>query len=499
MGAGGATGGRSHHARWTALGRHGRRLAASATGRLVGALGGVDRTRVIVVLAAVGALASADAATVGASASQLRDSLRIDNTDIGLLVSLSSLVGAAAAVPFGMLADRVRRTTVLASSVIVWGLAMLWSAVVSSFGQLLLARLALGIVMASGGPVVASLVGDYFPAGERGRIYSAIGIGELAGAGIGFAVTGDIAALSWRVAFATLAVPAFVLAWFVLHLPEPARGGTRFAPHHGDSAVGAAPADGAGDAGARETDAQRLVTELHVPPDPRLAAADPAHMGAVAATRYILRVRTNILLIVSGACSYYFLAGIQTFGVEFVKGRYHVSQAVANLLLIVIGGGAAGGVLLGGPLGDHLLRRGRLHGRVLVAAVAAAVTPLLFVPALATGSVLTALPYVAAAAACLSAQNPPIDAARLDIMPSVLWGRAEGVRTFARAGAQAMAPLLFGAVSDLLGGGTTGLLWTFAIMLLPFGASAYFLFRALRTYPVDVATAAAVSRRTPAA
>lgn len=174
-------------------------------------LGGPDRTRVILVLAAVGALASADAATVGASASQLRQSLRIDNTDIGLLVSLSSLVGAVASVPFGLLADRVRRTAVLSVSVALWGLAMLWSATVGSFDRLLWARLGLGIVMAAGGPVVASLVGDYFPAGERGRIYSVIGMGELAGAGLGFAVTGDIAALSWRAAFAILAVPAFVL------------------------------------------------------------------------------------------------------------------------------------------------------------------------------------------------------------------------------------------------------------------------------------------------
>ena len=36
------------------------------------------------------------------------------------------------------------------------------------------------------------------------------------------------------------------------------------------------------------------------------------------------------------------------------------------------------------------------------------------------------------AAMMLSAQNPPIDAARLDIMPPLLWGRAEGVRTALR-------------------------------------------------------------------
>jgi hypothetical protein len=65
-----------------------------------------------------------------------------------------------------------------------------------------------------------------------------------------------------------------------------------------------------------------------------------------------------------------------------------------------------------------------------------------------TRDLITALPYLIAAAFCLSAQNPPIDAARLDIMPAPLWGRAESIRTVLRSFAQAAAPLLFGAVAD---------------------------------------------------
>ena len=174
------------------------RLGADATrSRLTVAIGGSERTRVVTVLAGVLALSSADAATVGAAAIELRQHLHINNTDIGLLVAVSSLVGAIASVPFGMLADRVRRTWTLSAAVVLWGVAMLCSAAVGSFGELLLARLALGVVTAAAGPIVASLVGDYVPGGERGRIYSFILIGELVGAGTGFAVTGDVAALSW--------------------------------------------------------------------------------------------------------------------------------------------------------------------------------------------------------------------------------------------------------------------------------------------------------------
>src|SRR5882724_2021980 len=201
------------------------RLGRAGGRALTNTIGGEERTRIVVLLAAVLALSSADASTVGASASQLRSSLHISNTDIGLLVSVTSIVAAAASLPFGVLADRVRRTRLLGAAIVLWGVAMIWSATVPSFGQLLVARLFLGVVTAAAGPVVASLVGDYFHASERGRIYGFILAGELLGAGVGFGVTGDIAALSWRAAFVILALPAFALAWLVVRLPEPARGG----------------------------------------------------------------------------------------------------------------------------------------------------------------------------------------------------------------------------------------------------------------------------------
>jgi MFS family permease len=158
----------------------------------------------------------------------------------------------------------------------------------------------------------------------------------------------------------------------------------------------------------------------------------------------------------------------------------------------VVGGGAVLGVLFAGGLSDRWLQKGYLNARILVAALAAVAATVLFVPALTTRSAVTALPYVALAAMMLSAQNPPIDAARLDIMPPLLWGRAEGVRTALRTMAQSLAPVTFGAASDhVFGGGRGGLQWTFSIMLVVMAASGIILFRALKTYPGDVATAAA--------
>jgi len=462
--------------------------ADSARTHLTHALGGHERTRVIVTLACVLGLGGADITTVGASAIELRSGLHISNTDIGLLVTVSALVGAVAVLPFGVLADRVNRTRTLGIAVLLWGGAMLWSASVSNFHQLLVARLFLGAVTAAAGPLVASLVGDWFHGSERGRVYGFILAGELLGSGFGFAVTGDIAALSWRAAFVILALPAFALAIFVLRLHEPERGGRGFLPH-ATRPRRAQP----GHEETHETDAQRLARERGIEPDlAQLPEGDLRRLGFVEAVRYVLSVRTNILLIASSAAAYYFLAGVQTFGAEFARKQYGIDQALANLLLLVIGIGAIGGVLAGGQLGDLLLRRGRLTGRISVAAVGATGAMILFVPALVSRSVVTAVPYLLGAVLFLSLQNPPLDAARLDIMPAALWGRAESIRTMLRSLAVALAPLIFGAVSDhVFGGGRSGLQWTFIVMLLPLAVAAALLVKARHSYPRDVATAAA--------
>jgi MFS family permease len=478
------------------------------------ALGGQQRARVIVILACVLALNSADSSTVGAAATQLRSALHIGNTDIGLLVTVSSLVAAVASIPFGVLADRFNRTRILGAVIVLWGVAMLWSATAGSFGKLLIARLALGAVAAAAGPIVASLIGDYFDASERGRVYSYILSGELVGAGVGFAVTGDIAALSWRLAFVILAIPAFLLAWQVMRLPEPVRGG--YSPLRADGDVAAAadptvaegpltggpltggPADGTGHG---PTEAQRLAAERGIRPDEtKVLGPHVDRLGLIDAARAVIRIRTNVVLIVAGSLGYFYLSGVETFGAEFVHQQYHIDQALANLLLLVVGGGALLGVLVAGGLSDRLLLHGYLNARITVAAVAALFATLLFVPAITTRSAVAAVPYLMLAAFMLSAQNPPIDAARLDIVPPLLWGRAEGVRTALRTFAQSLAPLTFGALSDhVFGGGRSGLQWTFGTTLLLMGAGAVILFRALRTYPQDVATAGASAAMSGAA
>src|SRR5579884_3178578 len=82
-----------------------RRAAGWLAHRLQEVVGGRARALVVVVLACVLALESADLATIGAAAPQIRRALAISNTELGLLAAVSTLVGAIVTVPAGALAD----------------------------------------------------------------------------------------------------------------------------------------------------------------------------------------------------------------------------------------------------------------------------------------------------------------------------------------------------------------------------------------------------------
>jgi MFS family permease len=489
------------------------------SGQVVEFVGGPARARVIVLFGCVLALSSAQIATVGAIAPQLESSLHIGNTKIGLLNSVALLVAAVAVIPAGLLVDRVRRVPMLAASIVLWSVATLLGGFAHSYSGLLLTRVGLGAVAATAGPAIASLTGDYFPSRERGRVYGYILSGEIAGTAIGFIVSGTVASIfSWRAAFWLLALPGFLLARALWRtVPEPRRGGqSRLEPGTQDLTIARADADRAAEAAgdddpaAREQDfAREAASRRGFAPDPKLVLrTDPNRMSLREAVRYILRVPTNMLLIIGSSLGYFFFAGLQTFAVVFVRGHYHASQATATLVLGLLVLGALVGTLVSGPVTDALVRRSRLEARVWVPAVCYLGAAVVLIPGLLSSKLTPAIWFYVAGAALISAANPPLDAARLDIMPSGLWGRAESTRTFLRSLATAIAPLVFGALADLVAGfvpqqtpvgththgvvtsaGATGLQVSFLVMLSSLAAAGVFLLRARKTYPTDVATA----------
>src|ERR1700729_4332596 len=92
-------------------------------------------------------------------------------------------------------------------------------------------------------------------------------------------------------------------------------------------------------------------------------------MGLIASVRYILSIRTNILMIISSSLGYFFFSGLSTFALLFVRGHYHASQATAELVLGLLVTGAMVGTLVSGRLTDLMLKKGSLEVRVWVPAV----------------------------------------------------------------------------------------------------------------------------------
>jgi sugar phosphate permease len=351
-------------------------------------------------------------------------------------------------------------------------------------------------------------------------VYAYILGGEVAGSAIGFIVSGSVASLiDWRAAFVLLAIPGFFLARTLWRtVPEPLRGGQSTLERgvedlHEAVAKASVRLDWEWEEPGmpREGElAREAALRRGVEPDPHMVLEEnPQQMGMWRSIRYIMAIPSNVLFIISSALGYFFFSGLQTFALLFIRGHYQVGQATAEIILLALVIGALVGTLVSGRLTDALLRRGLLGVRVWVPAICYLGAAVLLIPGLVSSTVTPAVWFDVGGAALLMAANPPLDAARLDIMPAGLWGRAESTRTFLRSLAQAVAPVAFGGLSSLIEGfvprqapvGThtgavssatgTGLEITFLVMLVTLIGAGVVLLAARRTYPRDVATAGA--------
>jgi MFS family permease len=405
--------------------------------------------------------------------------------------------------PFGILVDRFNRRNLLVIGIALWSLAMIWCGAATSYEMLFAARLALGIVMAIGSPAIASLIGDCFKASERGRIYGYIISGELIGVAIGFLMSGNVAALSWRAPFVVLAVLGLLLAYFIARrLPEPRRGGRgRLLEEPGRPVH----------EGVRIRDVVR--GQGIDPVESLILREDPARMKIWPAVKYVLALPTYRMLIIASALGYFYFTGLRTFVVVFMRAHFGLSQTASSTFVVVIGLGAIAGVLATGYFADRMVAKGRVAARISVGAGAYFLAVAGLVPAMLLPKLGMAAPFMFIAAGGLGGAFPPVDAARLDVMHSRLWGRAEGVRSTIVYLAQAVSPPLFGWLSSLLGGhggaglgsaggasggqsGSGNLDITFLVMLVALLAAAVVLLVGARSYPRDVATAVASEKAT---
>ena len=396
---------------------------------------------VVSVLSVIVVIDYADRNALGAVAPALRTDLDLDLVQLGYLGAAFGVVGGLATLLAGVLVDRLPRLRLLAGSALLWAAAMLATGAAQGIVWLLLARSALSLVLATVGPSYPSLIGDAVPVEARGRALGVVDSGQLVGIGVGVGVGAVAVGIgSWRWAFFALAVPALLVARALWRIPEPARTGR--------------------------------------PPE------EQESLRAVAVR--LVRIRTASLVIVATTVGNYYLAGAGSFAVLFAVARYDVSTPVADVALLALGVGALAGVVLGSRDSDQLAARGQASRRLGLSAVGYLLTAAFWLPALLVHSLLAALPFLVLGSAALAATIPVLDAVRLDVVPAEIRGRAEAVRTLARALAEGGAPLVFGAVASAAGGGDDhGLQTAFLVTLPGLVATAGLLVLAGRRYDAD--------------
>lgn len=267
----------------------------------------------------------------------IRKEFGLDDTALGALNTAFTLVYAAVGIPIGRLADRFRRTRILAIGVLLWSLLTAGTGIAWSFAALVAIRIGVGIGEASCAPASNAMIGDLYPSERRARALGLFMLGLPLGNIAAFAAGGAIAqAYGWRAPFFVAAVPGLLLAALIYFAREPERGAQESRP---------------------------------------VSAMVPVERPF----RRILSIPTVWWIIVSGAAINFAAYAMATFLPAFLARFHGLSIAQAGFVTaIVLGVAGVAGLTGGGVLADRMhLKHSR--GRLLVGAVALLVSaPLLY-------------------------------------------------------------------------------------------------------------------------
>jgi len=149
---------------------------------------------------------------------------------LGVLTGLSfAIFFGCLSLPVARLADRGNRSVVITAAVGTWSLFTALSGFVTSYVQLLVARMFVGMGAAGGGPPSQSLICDYTPKEKRASALAFYTIGMPMGSLAGLALGGLIAQeYGWRAAFIAAGVPGLLLAVLMAFtLRDPLRASTQ--------------------------------------------------------------------------------------------------------------------------------------------------------------------------------------------------------------------------------------------------------------------------------
>jgi ABC-type branched-subunit amino acid transport system ATPase component len=184
----------------------------------------------LLVLSSVYAVSQLDQSAFATLAPNIASTFHLKTSTLLAINGASALLVLPLVIPYAVLADRGRRTTLVAAGAAIWAIFVGLTAFVVTTFQLALTRICTGIGQAAIEPVHGSLLADYYPVNSRSRVYATHFAAYPAGGVLGPVLAGLVAWIvggpdAWRWAFAVIAPLGFIVAIRALFLHEPERGG----------------------------------------------------------------------------------------------------------------------------------------------------------------------------------------------------------------------------------------------------------------------------------
>ncbi len=344
--------------------------------------------------------------------------LHLKDSQAGSLSTLFILSYSLISPVAGWLADRKPRFQLAAVGVFVWSLATFGSGLAPTFLALVVARALTGVGEASYVVVTPSLVSDYYPPARRGRalaiFYAAIPVGSALGYVLGGAIN---ARFGWRWAFFLAGAPGAALAFALLFLRDPPRGGMDVREASGGAAPSSSP-----------------------------SLPSPPSLGA------LLRIPSFLFNTAAQIIYTFVVGGLATWMPTYFVRVRHLPLASADLMF---GGvlAAAGlvGTLIGGRFGDRMAAR-HPSGHFLLSGGSLLLSVPFAVAGIVAPSPAIFWPAMFVALTLLFLNTGPLNAAMANVLPAQLrgWGFAMNTMAIHLLG-DAASPTVIGFASDRIG------------------------------------------------
>jgi MFS family permease len=374
--------------------------------------------------------------------------LGLSDANLGSLMSGFLVVYTLTAPVFGALGDRRSRPRLIALGVACWSFATALSGFAGSYLALLAARASVGVGEAAYVTIAPSLLSDYFPVRQRGRVMAIFFCAIPVGSALGYVVGGLVDKhYGWRMAFFVAGVPGLLLAALCLLLRDPPRG-----VQDAEAAAGAEHADAA--------DAAPTITSAsHAP-------ASTVRKDTWAAYGRLMHNKPYVLTILGYAAYTFAVGGLAVWMPAFLERTRGMprSEATVSFGTIVVITGFIG-TFVGGWLGDYWAKYSR-RAYLWLSSIATLVAAPFVWMALTTDSHTMYLVYMVSAQLCLFLSTGPINAAIVNLVLATERATAIALGVFViHILGDALSPFLIGELSDAFSLGQAVKIVPFAVVI----------------------------------